>query len=263
MKKLFNLSAGFLFSVTLALSAPAAAALVNPVDGTFTDTSTGYLWRTLMQYDGMSFSDAAALLPAAYHVASETELSALTSSLAVGTGTVATLQAAMGALPGNAIVWGFYRRRHALRVACRQRRRLEQQCRQLPGMDQLGLSGGARRCLPGTEPVCRQYHAGRSARTDGPGDARGGIDAGRLAIAAHVIVFCGAGRVVALRRDNYRMSRTLSMPSGCGTGQAARRCSTPGARPVNRSSICDVKIGNLAKRKPMSSPLEVKKNPLG
>lgn len=92
-----------------ALATPfAQAALVNHGDGSFTDTATGWQWRTLAQYDGLDFATAAAALPTAYHVASEAELATLTAAApAVGTHFAADA-VAMGATPGADIIWGFY-----------------------------------------------------------------------------------------------------------------------------------------------------------
>jgi hypothetical protein len=95
---------------TLALlaAAPAGAVLINHQDGSFTDTATGYLWRTLAQYDGMRFDDAVTLLPAGYHVSSETELATLTAAAPTAANGLGALLASMGAATDSGMVWGFY-----------------------------------------------------------------------------------------------------------------------------------------------------------
>lgn len=99
----------FIAACALALAAlPASAALVNNGNGSFTDTSSGYLWRTLGQYDGLHYADAVALLPTGYHVASIAELATLAASAPADPARYALDAAAMGvADPANGI-WGFY-----------------------------------------------------------------------------------------------------------------------------------------------------------
>lgn len=107
MKHLATLAASFCALALLA--APAAhASLVNNNDGTFTDTQTGYLWRTLGQYDGLNYAAAKALLPAGYHVASAAELGTLTAHAPAGPANFAALVAAMGANADNGMIWAFY-----------------------------------------------------------------------------------------------------------------------------------------------------------
>jgi hypothetical protein len=86
---------------------PAQASLVNHNDGTFTDTTTGYLWRTLAQYDGLDYASAVSLLPAGYHAATQAEVAALTTAAPADPARYAADAAAMGANPDSGI-WGFY-----------------------------------------------------------------------------------------------------------------------------------------------------------
>jgi hypothetical protein len=92
-----------------ALACPlASASLINHNDGSFTDTDSGYLWHTLAQYDGLDYAATLAALPAGYHVASEAELATLTAHAPADPASFATDAAAMGALPGTGMIWGFY-----------------------------------------------------------------------------------------------------------------------------------------------------------
>lgn len=92
-----------------ALACPTAGAtLVNHGDGSFTDTASGYLWRTLAQYDGLDYGGALALLPAGYHVASAAELATLTVAAPADPAAFAVDTAAMGIAPGAGGIWGFY-----------------------------------------------------------------------------------------------------------------------------------------------------------
>lgn len=91
----------------------AKASLVAQDPGSFLDDSTGYLWRTLAQYDGMTYAAAVAALPAGYHVASEAELATLTKDAPVDSTNPSTfdqLAALIGAqyAPYNPMIWGFY-----------------------------------------------------------------------------------------------------------------------------------------------------------
>jgi hypothetical protein len=91
-----------------ALACPLAqASLINHGDGSFTDTDTGYLWRTLAQYDGLDYASALALLPTGYHAASEAELATLTAAAPADPAGYAADATAMGASPYGRI-WGFY-----------------------------------------------------------------------------------------------------------------------------------------------------------
>jgi len=92
-----------------ALACPlASAALIKHGDGSFTDTDSGYLWRTLAQYDGLDYASALALLPAGYHVASDAELATLTAAAPADPATFAVDAAAMGIDPAAGGIWGFY-----------------------------------------------------------------------------------------------------------------------------------------------------------
>jgi hypothetical protein len=92
-----------------ALACPlASASLINHNDGSFTDTESGYLWRTLAQYDGLDYAAARAALPAGFHVASEAELGTLTAHAPADPANFAADAATMGAMPDYGIIWGFY-----------------------------------------------------------------------------------------------------------------------------------------------------------
>jgi hypothetical protein len=94
--------------VLAVLACPLAqASLLNHGDGSFTDTDTGYLWRTLAQYDGLDYASALALLPAGYHAASEAELATLTAAAPADPAGYAADAAALGASPYG-FIWGFY-----------------------------------------------------------------------------------------------------------------------------------------------------------
>lgn len=98
-----------------ALACPLAkATLVQQADGkSFIDTSNGYQWRTLAQYDGMTFSQAVNALPTGYHVASAAELATLTADAPVDANDPTVfdnLAVIMGAeyADWNPMIWGFY-----------------------------------------------------------------------------------------------------------------------------------------------------------
>lgn len=107
MKKHHAFIAAALCASALLAAAPASATLINNNNGSFTDTATGYRWRTLAQYDGLDFSSAQALLPGGYHVSSAAELATLTAAAAPAAGWAA-LAAAMGAAPDSSMLWGYY-----------------------------------------------------------------------------------------------------------------------------------------------------------
>jgi hypothetical protein len=108
MKLLNKLIAAHLCAFAVLACPLANASLINHNDGSFTDTDSGYLWRTLAQYDGADFASARALLPAGYHVASETELATLASHAPADPSTFDADVAAMGADPASGMIWGFY-----------------------------------------------------------------------------------------------------------------------------------------------------------
>lgn len=95
--------------VLAALACPLAnASLINNGNGSFTDTSTGYRWQTLAQYDGKNYAAVLGALPTGYHVASEAELATLTASALANPASFASDTFAMGASPGANMIWGFY-----------------------------------------------------------------------------------------------------------------------------------------------------------
>lgn len=91
-----------------ALACPLAqASLIHQSDGSFTDTETGYVWRTLDQYAGLDYDSAVALLPTGYHVATEAELATLAAAVPAVPGAFDADAAGVGAA-GAGIIWGFY-----------------------------------------------------------------------------------------------------------------------------------------------------------
>lgn len=108
MKKLTVIIATHACLVAALASPLANAGLINNGNGSFTDTGTGYLWRTLAQYDGLDFASAAALLPTGYHVASAAELATLTAQAPAIPANFSDGLAAMGASPANDVIWGYY-----------------------------------------------------------------------------------------------------------------------------------------------------------
>jgi hypothetical protein len=100
--------AAVICTLTMLAAGPAGATLINNANGSFTDSATGYAWRTLAQYDGMGFNDAVALLPTGYHVASTAELATLTAAAPTAASGFGALLSVMGAAPGSGIIWGFY-----------------------------------------------------------------------------------------------------------------------------------------------------------
>ena len=111
MNKLSKILAAQLCALAVLACPLAKASLVTQDAGSFRDTDTGYLWRTLGQYYGMSYNDAVLALPTGYHVASEAELATLTAAAPAGP-LAGFLQdaAIMGASfdPDNPMIWGFY-----------------------------------------------------------------------------------------------------------------------------------------------------------
>lgn len=96
-------------ALTSALApALASASIVNHGDGSFSDTTSGYLWRTLAQYDGLDFASAVALLPAGYQVATAAQVAQLSADAPASPATFSATLAAMGANPDNGGIWGFY-----------------------------------------------------------------------------------------------------------------------------------------------------------
>ena len=112
MKNLRAILALHACAAAMLCSAPASAALLSHGDGSFTDTGTGYLWRSLAQYDGLDYASALALLPSGYHVASDVELATLTAAAPADPARFAADAAAMGAVvdaaTGFGMIWGYY-----------------------------------------------------------------------------------------------------------------------------------------------------------
>lgn len=108
MKRTNFLLAGAVCACALLAGQAAHAAIVNNNDGTFSDTVSGAVWRSLGQYDGLDFATAKSLLPSGFHVASAAELGTLTSHAPAGAANFNALVSAMGANPASGIIWGFY-----------------------------------------------------------------------------------------------------------------------------------------------------------
>lgn len=103
-----KLLAAYACAVVSLASPLANASLINNNDGTFTDTSSGYLWRTLDQYDNLTYTQAVALLPTGFHAASETELATLTADAPADSTRFQADASAMGLSSDYSIIWGFY-----------------------------------------------------------------------------------------------------------------------------------------------------------
>jgi hypothetical protein len=108
MKAISTLIAASVCALAAFASPLAHASLVNNNNGTFTDTDTGYVWRTLAQYDGLDYATAKNLLPTGFHVASAAELGTLTSHAPAGPANYDALVAAMGAVPDTGTIWAYY-----------------------------------------------------------------------------------------------------------------------------------------------------------
>jgi hypothetical protein len=111
MNKFRKTLAAQLCAIALLACPLAQASLVAQDAGSFLDTDTNYLWRTLGQYDGMSYGAAVKALPAGYHVATEAELATLSAAAPADPSASFYQDAAvMGASydPDNAMIWGFY-----------------------------------------------------------------------------------------------------------------------------------------------------------
>lgn len=108
MKTLDKIASASLCAIAVLASPLAQAALVNHHDGTFSDSTTGYLWRTLDQYDGLSFASAVAQLPTGFQVATADQVAGLTADAPANSATFAADAAAMGLSPAYDIIWAFY-----------------------------------------------------------------------------------------------------------------------------------------------------------
>jgi hypothetical protein len=89
-------------------AASASAGLINNTDGTFTDTTTGYLWKTLGQFNGKTYGQAVAGLAGDFHAASFAELATLTNDAPATPSAFAADSAAMGAVSSRSLIWGFF-----------------------------------------------------------------------------------------------------------------------------------------------------------
>jgi hypothetical protein len=111
MNKLNKMVAAQLCALAVLACPLAKAALVAQDAYTFRDTDSRYVWRTLGQYDNMSYTDAVNALPTGFHVATEAELASLTLAAPPGSFDDFLANAAvMGAKfdPDNPMIWGFY-----------------------------------------------------------------------------------------------------------------------------------------------------------
>lgn len=108
MKKFNTILIAHVLAIAAAASPLASAGIINNGDGSFTDTTSGYLWRTLAQYDGLDFTSAVALLPSGYHVATAAQLGQLTADAPAVPANFSANLAAMGANLANGAIWGFY-----------------------------------------------------------------------------------------------------------------------------------------------------------
>jgi hypothetical protein len=108
MKTLKQVAGASLCAIAVLFSPLARATLINHNDGTFTDTASGYLWRTLDQYDGLTFAQAVAALPTGFRAATADEVAGLTAHAPANSATFAADAAAMGLSNAYDIIWGFY-----------------------------------------------------------------------------------------------------------------------------------------------------------
>lgn len=85
------------------------AGIVKQADGlSLRDTETGYLWRTLAQYDSADYGTAVHALPAGYQVANEAQVIDLFADADASLGSFDQEMTAMGANPDAGMIWGFY-----------------------------------------------------------------------------------------------------------------------------------------------------------
>jgi hypothetical protein len=111
MNKLTKIVAAQLCALAVLACPLAKATLVAQDAGSFRDTDSHYVWRTLGQYDNMSYTEAVNALPTGFHVATEAELATLTAAAPAGPLAGFMQDAAvMGASidPDNPMIWGFY-----------------------------------------------------------------------------------------------------------------------------------------------------------
>lgn len=96
---------------SLLLASTAQATLVNNGNGTFNDTSTGYVWQDVSTFYGLSASSMSAALLSGFHFATTTELATLQAAAPAVTSSFFTDAAAMDVPTGSGtrnLIWGTY-----------------------------------------------------------------------------------------------------------------------------------------------------------
>lgn len=96
---------------SLVLASTAQATLVNNGNGTFNDTSTGYVWQDVSTFYGMTASNMSSALLSGFHFATTTELATLKASAPAVTSSFFTDAAAMDVPTGSGtrnLIWGTY-----------------------------------------------------------------------------------------------------------------------------------------------------------
>jgi hypothetical protein len=108
MNTLNKIASAGLCAIAVLASPLANASLTNNQDGTFTDSDSGYVWRTLAQYDGMTYAEAVSLLPTGFAAATAAQLAELVQHVSAHSTGFASDAAAMGAPVDYGQIWGFY-----------------------------------------------------------------------------------------------------------------------------------------------------------
>jgi PEP-CTERM motif len=100
------------FVATFLFAATSNATLVNNNNGTFTDSSTGYVWQNISTFYGVDSSNMSSLLLSGFHFASLAELNTLQASAPAIAANYQADAAAMGVpspTPLNReLIWGLY-----------------------------------------------------------------------------------------------------------------------------------------------------------
>ena len=108
MARYSKVLATLLCATGLFAAASANATLVNNANGTFTDTTSGYVWKTLSQFNNMNYNTAVASLSPGFHAASATELATLTTDDPAIPANFTADYNAMGASSTRGLIWGFF-----------------------------------------------------------------------------------------------------------------------------------------------------------
>lgn len=107
MKPILKLLAAHACALAVLACPQANAGIVKQSDGvSFRDSKTGYLWRTLAQYDGLDFLTAVSQLPSGYQAATGAQIAELITDAEAAPISFDAEAAAMGANPD--MIWGYY-----------------------------------------------------------------------------------------------------------------------------------------------------------